>query len=302
MTLQVRQPVTDGSALEADDGTGFTSTLGTDTSPTSHTAAASRINVGLNYNVDGGTGPIPTGARVASCHLEVHLAKSNADDPNLTIFMEDVDDSADFSADPDVTSRVRTTTSVDWVATGIGNNGYQDSPELKAIMQEVLGRGGWNGNVTVLLDGKDDLDDRLLEFNGSPTSGNRAKLFTTWYEEELTAGALVAGKAVASKATPAPLRAAAVGMGRAVCTTTRTATARASALTAPMTTLVAARTLSARSAVIATGQQPATTTARTTQARAVALTAGLTAALAALDAQYRVRLEPQHPTMGADRL
>ena len=84
---------------------------------------------------------VPKGADIITATIQIWPTNTSSDDVNIDIFAEDVDDAVDFSTDPDVFSRVLTSASVSWVANSIGNTGFVTSPEIKAVIQEIVDRG-----------------------------------------------------------------------------------------------------------------------------------------------------------------
>ena len=90
---------------------------------------------------------IPQGSTINSAVISGYVYYS--DDPNLVIYCEDVDDSDDFTGTADINSRVRTTASVEWVATDIGKDAYQDSPDFASAVQEVVDRAGFSSGNSI---------------------------------------------------------------------------------------------------------------------------------------------------------
>jgi hypothetical protein len=109
--------------------------------------------VGMRFrNVD-----LPQGATILGARIQFTAADPDSTATHLTIEGEDADDADAFSRSKrDVTSRTRTSESVDWdppAWTSSGASGSaQRSPELTAVVQEIVDRPGWsNGNAMVLL-------------------------------------------------------------------------------------------------------------------------------------------------------
>jgi len=90
---------------------------------------------------------IPQGSTINSAVISGYVYIY--DDPNLDIYCEDVDDSDDFTGTADINSRVRTTASVEWVATNIGTNAYKDSPDFASAVQEVVDRAGFSSGNSI---------------------------------------------------------------------------------------------------------------------------------------------------------
>lgn len=98
---------------------------------------------------------IPRGAVINSATLRVVPSSASFDDPKVSIACEDVDNASDFSADPDVLTRVgsrATSATVAWTATSLGAGSYVDSPDIRACVQEVINRANWTpGNALAVL-------------------------------------------------------------------------------------------------------------------------------------------------------
>lgn len=141
-------------AHETDFGAGFSSSLN-EVFASSNTGSTSRYNGGFRFtNVT-----IPQGETITAAYLTVQPISTSADDANVDILAEDVDNAVDFSTNADVTSRVRTTASVAWVQDSLGAADV-NSPEIKTVIQEVIDRPGWaSGNaMVILMDGKSNVN------------------------------------------------------------------------------------------------------------------------------------------------
>lgn len=79
---------------------------------------------------------------IDTAKLTVDIITTSDDDASVTIEGEDVDDAVSFVTNADVFNRVRTTAAVTWQSDGLGA-GTEDSPEIKAVIQEIVNRGGW---------------------------------------------------------------------------------------------------------------------------------------------------------------
>ena len=104
--------------------------------------------IGLRFNGI----ELPQGTVIDSAFLEFYADGNNSSTANLTIVGEDADDAVAFTtAANNLSGRTFTTASVAWagVASWSDNNTYQ-SPDVKTILQEIVGRGGWtSGNDVV---------------------------------------------------------------------------------------------------------------------------------------------------------
>lgn len=103
--------------------------------------------IGLNYdNVN-----IPSGATITSASLQFQAASNSTADPlTITINGDAADDAAVFSTSAsDITNRTTTTASINWspITWATGDIGpAQETPDLTAIIQEIIDRPGWNAN------------------------------------------------------------------------------------------------------------------------------------------------------------
>ena len=85
---------------------------------------------------------IPAGATVTNAYLNVRPHTTAADSPNLTIRGEY--DPADFAETYyDLSGRTKTTANVVWSAANIGADAYKPSPDISAVIQEIIETGGW---------------------------------------------------------------------------------------------------------------------------------------------------------------
>lgn len=85
---------------------------------------------------------VPPGASVSEALLQVVPEADYGDDPDLTLAGEI--DPADFTTtNSDISDRTLTTATVAWVASGIGTGSYQDSPDISAIIEEIVDDPAW---------------------------------------------------------------------------------------------------------------------------------------------------------------
>lgn len=111
---------------------------------------------------------IPAGSAIHTATLTVTVASASYDDPDVTIWANDVDDAATFTTGAaNISGRAATTATVTWTASGIGA-GARTSPSLVAVIQEVIDRGGWaSGNdVALILKGNSTSPFRFNTFDG----------------------------------------------------------------------------------------------------------------------------------------
>lgn len=184
--LNLQVAAGDDDAYEASNETGFD---GTATSVRGHsdTSASGRYFGGFRFtNVT-----IPPGAIVSAAVLTV--VPTGADDnANILIKAEDVDNAVSFVTNADVTSRARTTASVDWAEDNVPVDG--SSPDIAAVIQEVIDRAGWaSGNaLVVFLDGKSNINKKLSLASFEHATLNSVKLDITYTvtQEVSLAGAM----------------------------------------------------------------------------------------------------------------
>ncbi len=104
------------------------------------------------------TAGIPSGATIDAAYATIHANSTSVDDPNVNIRGEDTADAADFATNADVTSRTRTTASVQWTTTGIGT-GAVNTPSIVSIIQELVDDNGGlasGASIVIFFDGRND--------------------------------------------------------------------------------------------------------------------------------------------------
>ena len=111
-------------------------------------AGGSEQEVGLRFpNV-----AVPVGATITNVYIEFTANKSDSDVTNLTFRGEAVDNAGTFTdTDYDITTRAKTTALVAWSVPAWSTNTAYQTPDLAAVIQEVVDRGGWaSGNAIAL--------------------------------------------------------------------------------------------------------------------------------------------------------
>jgi len=89
---------------------------------------------------------IPNGAEVVSAHIEFTSGADNASPTTLVIKAEDVDDAKSFTAKlNNISDRFTTSNQVYWNPEPWENGVTYKTPDLSAIVQEVVNREGWCG-------------------------------------------------------------------------------------------------------------------------------------------------------------
>lgn len=98
--------------------------------------------------------PIPAGATITNAYIQFVADESHSEDTNLTIQAQASDSAAAFSAAErgGVTQRPRTTAAVSWFVPPwlVKGAGFaQRTPDLAAVVQEVVSRPGWQSNNAI---------------------------------------------------------------------------------------------------------------------------------------------------------
>jgi hypothetical protein len=137
----------DDDAHERADGTGFDSTLAQLESFGSGLAFV-RAHCAMRFTDI----QIPQGAVISGATLRVYVPSLGDDRPWLRIHCEDVDNAANFTDTPDVTSRALTSASTEWAVSDLGSIGYHQTPSFIQAIQEVIDRPGWAaGNALMVI-------------------------------------------------------------------------------------------------------------------------------------------------------
>jgi hypothetical protein len=85
---------------------------------------------------------IPQGATITSAYVEPYFTSAALDDPNLSLYLENVDSPAALTTVAGDVSGRSLTTGVAWVASAVGT-GFVQSPDITADVQTVVNRVGW---------------------------------------------------------------------------------------------------------------------------------------------------------------
>lgn len=110
-----------------------------------------RYHTGLLFSPN-----IPQAATILAAKLIVYVYApfpGMQDDPNLRIYGNDVDSAVDFNIpNNDIVGRTYTTAGVDWIDTNLPH-GWNDSPDITPVVQEIVDRPLWvaNNNMCFLL-------------------------------------------------------------------------------------------------------------------------------------------------------
>ena len=139
-----------------------------------------------------GSPPPPSQAapRLRRRYWELYLVYDSgfADDAQLDIYLHDVDDPAALGAGdtPDVLGRTRTTASQSWTDNNLNNvatgGGWVQSPDISAVVQEVIDRPGWASGSALapLLIAKTDVGGERLDFvayDSNPFAGAETRCY-----------------------------------------------------------------------------------------------------------------------------
>jgi hypothetical protein len=145
---------------------------------------------------------LPQGATILRAVLAFVLATGN-DDPAVEIFGNDVDDAATFTtATDEISTRAQTAASVVWDVAALGGDDarFFETPDIAAVVQEIVDRGGWASGqdmAFMLQAGVTTGDFGVHFFDGSPALAPR--LTVTYATDDPPAEVFVS-----RVATPAP--------------------------------------------------------------------------------------------------
>jgi len=127
---------------------------------------------------------IPQDSTISDTKLKLYLHYIYEDDMNCDIYGNDVDDSSDFNDNQNIintTERPRTSTSVSWIQNSLGI-GWKEKGGLEGIVEEIVGRPGWNsGNaLALLLIAKTDTTKECVGYTYNEGSEYAAQLEVTY--------------------------------------------------------------------------------------------------------------------------
>ena len=146
-----------------------------------HSQNAVRLSCDAFFRFDDVT--IPNAATIAAAYLELCPNGNDNGSPELIIHGIDEDDAAaptsaaEFSADPHTTANVQWDTA--WVASV-----WEQSPEIKTIIQEIVDRGGWASGNAMMFQVCDDLGsgtNNVYSVFYDNDSALAAKLYIEYY-------------------------------------------------------------------------------------------------------------------------
>ena len=137
--------------------------------------------VGMRFNnID-----VPPTATVTNAYIQFTVDETNSDTTNLTIKGEDHDDAPAFeNIDYNISNRTVTSASASWNPvpwTTVGEAGAnQQTPDLSAIVQEIIDRSGWAANNSMLFIITGSGERTAESHNGSATDA--PTLHITYYD------------------------------------------------------------------------------------------------------------------------
>ncbi|MEM7392107.1 MAG: hypothetical protein AAF492_07125 [Verrucomicrobiota bacterium] len=139
-----------------------------------------RQKVGLRFN----PAPIPGGVAITNAYIQFRVDEVSGGIVTLTFRGEAQDDSAAFRDVPfNISARPTTAASVDWDPPNWDNafeiGPAQRTPDLSAIIQEIVDRPGWAAGqaLSVFVRGNSDFPRVATAFDGSPPL-----LRVAWYD------------------------------------------------------------------------------------------------------------------------
>ncbi|HEY3487630.1 MAG TPA: hypothetical protein VGL10_06155, partial [Gammaproteobacteria bacterium] len=136
---------------------------------------------------------IPQGAKITTAYVDFKAATGSSDAVNYTIQGEKVADSTTFVESPNnITNRPKTTASTAWALSAatpwVANNNYQ-TPDLSAVLQEIVDQNDWCGSqaLSLILTAYDSTATRrAYSYDGSSAGNPPPTLHVQYSTENLT--------------------------------------------------------------------------------------------------------------------
>jgi len=126
--------------------------------------------IGLRFN----NVTIPQGAYIISAYVTFRAEDNETVTTNSTIYGQAADNATTFTtASNNISSRARTSASVAWSMASWSSGTNQNTPEIRAVVQEIVNRSGWSsGNsLAVLLQSTTSGGDRdAVTYNANTTT------------------------------------------------------------------------------------------------------------------------------------
>ncbi len=140
---------------------------------------------------------IPQGATVQSASLQFEIDETpSSQNITLNIYGQAHDDAPPFTVSSgDISGRTKTSASVTWAITVTpGVNQKLDSPDITAIIQEIVNRPGWaSGNdLVIIIERQSGGGKRVVEsYDGEPSAAAKLTINAKWNAGDTTQGPLV---------------------------------------------------------------------------------------------------------------
>lgn len=161
-------------AASTDDADQVGSTV--DISGTTLNANSASQRIGLRFT----SVTIPPGATITAATLDLEFTSSSFDDPDVTIYGDDTDSAATFTATSnDISNRTQTTATVNWTASSVGT-GIVTTPDIATIIQEIIDRAGWSSGNAVAVVIKGNGSSSFIRIRAYDGAGTPVKLNITY--------------------------------------------------------------------------------------------------------------------------
>lgn len=128
------------------------------------------------------TGGPPQGATISAATMQLWVGSIGGfNDMDALIYGEAADAAVNYTTSATLWgTRVKTTATVNWSATGLTASAFATSPELKTIIQEIVNRASYAGTINMMLFGG-TATERFLEGDAYDRStAHAAKLDITY--------------------------------------------------------------------------------------------------------------------------
>lgn len=120
---------------------------------------------------------IAQGATIDNATVEVQDFDATNLTLNVEVYAEDVDDPANLATGSnDLSARTLTTAHVTWSAT-LATSGYNTSPDVKTVIQEVIDRVGWvSGNDILIMLVRNSGTAYMASYNSSAAAAPKLNI------------------------------------------------------------------------------------------------------------------------------
>ncbi|WXG53610.1 MAG: hypothetical protein RNU03_02615 [Candidatus Sedimenticola sp. (ex Thyasira tokunagai)] len=128
---------------------------------------------------------IPQGATINSANLQFVVRKKKTSETWASIWGQYIDSAATFSGiDSDISSRIRTSTQVDWKIPGFNKNSTVTTPDIKTLVKTIVDRPGWTAgsSMVFLLKEKDSSGSADRRFFAHDKSSSKAPKLNISYD------------------------------------------------------------------------------------------------------------------------